>query len=246
MKMLLEILNMVVVPVGAGLVANRILYGTGLSLGKARVLGTLAATTTLLVIALLLLPVPDLPLLASLQAGATVGLGLIGLIGWFKLVLNVLARRPDAWLDRALPLLSMAGICLIVAIITSRSREQLLTVGGALLLAAVLHNAIGYFFGYWLTRALRLDETTCRTIAIEVGMQNGGMASGLAMSVLKSADAALAPAIFGPWMNISGSILASWWRRRPVARSLSVKANEGEDRFAPHPRPTLQNSINEK
>jgi BASS family bile acid:Na+ symporter len=48
-------------------------------------------------------------------------------------------------------------------------------------------------------------------------MQNGGMASGLAMSVLKSADAALAPAIFGPWMNISGSILASWWRKRPVS-----------------------------
>ena len=80
----------------------------------------------------------------------------------------------------------------------------------------MLHNAIGYFLGYWLARAARLDEITCRTVAIEVGMQNGGMASGLAMSVLKSADAALAPAIFGPWMNISGSVLASWWRKRPA------------------------------
>jgi BASS family bile acid:Na+ symporter len=56
-------------------------------------------------------------------------------------------------------------------------------------------------------------------------MQNGGMASGLAMSVLKSADAALAPAIFGPWMNISGSVLASWWRKRPAsAQSAAAEA----------------------
>jgi BASS family bile acid:Na+ symporter len=119
-------------------------------------------------------------------------------------------------MDRVLPLVSMTGICLIIAIITARSRERLLSVGAALIVAAMLHNAIGYLFGYWLARAVRLDEITCRTIALEVGMQNGGMASGLAMGVLKSADAALAPAIFGPWMNISGSILASWWRRRPV------------------------------
>jgi BASS family bile acid:Na+ symporter len=104
----------------------------------------------------------------------------------------------------------------IIAIITARSRDRLLVVGPALVLAAILHNAVGYVLGYWLARAVRLDESTCRTIAVEVGMQNGGMATGLAMTVLKSADAALAPAIFGTWMNISGSVLASWWRRRPV------------------------------
>jgi BASS family bile acid:Na+ symporter len=127
----------------------------------------------------------------------------------------------------------MAGICLIIAIITARSRERLLTVGGALILAAMLHNAVGYLLGYWLARAVRLDEITCRTIAIEVGMQNGGMASGLAMGVLKSADAALAPAIFGPWMNISGSILASWWRRRPVAGAAPATRTEGHEPSPP-------------
>ena len=54
---------------------------------------------------------------------------------------------------------------------------------------------------------------------VEVGMQNGGMASGLAMNVLKSAPAALAPAIFGPWMNVSGSVLATWWHRKPVGHN---------------------------
>jgi BASS family bile acid:Na+ symporter len=52
-------------------------------------------------------------------------------------------------------------------------------------------------------------------VAIEVGLQNAGMASGLAIGVLKSPMAALPPAVFGPWMNMSGAVLASWWARRP-------------------------------
>jgi BASS family bile acid:Na+ symporter len=132
-------------------------------------------------------------------------------------------------MDKTLPFISMAGICLILAIITARSRDRLLVVGPALILAAVLHNAIGYILGYWLARAARLDESACRTIAVEVGMQNGGLATGLAMSVLQSADAALAPAIFGTWMNISGSILASWWRRRPVLPNEPVASSHSLD-----------------
>ena len=91
-----------------------------------------------------------------------------------------------------------------------------MAVGFMLIVAAVLHNSIGYFLGYWAAKAARLDERSCRTVAIEVGMQNGGMATGIAMDVLKSTSAALAPAIFGPWMNISGSVLATWWRRKPT------------------------------
>jgi BASS family bile acid:Na+ symporter len=117
-------------------------------------------------------------------------------------------------MDKTLPVVSVAGICLIIAIITARSRDQLLTSGPLLILAAMIHNATGYGLGYWGARAARLNVIDSRTVAVEVGMQNGGMASGIAMGVLRSAKAALAPAIFGPWMNISGSILASYWRRR--------------------------------
>jgi BASS family bile acid:Na+ symporter len=60
-----------------------------------------------------------------------------------------------------------------------------------------------------------MSERDCRTIAIEVGMQNGGLASGLAKEMGKMATVGLAPAIFGPLMNITGSILASWWHRKP-------------------------------
>jgi len=118
------------------------------------------------------------------------------------------------WLHRALSLLAMSAICLIIAIITSLSRDQLLNVGLALVAAAIIHNGFGYILGYGGAWLLGLEETDRRTVAIEVGLQNGGMASGLAINVLGSTDAALAPAIFGPWMNMSGSMLASWWRSR--------------------------------
>jgi len=61
-----------------------------------------------------------------------------------------------------------------------------------------------------------MPEKDRRTLAFEVGMQNGGLASGLALQMGKVATVGLAPAIFGPLMNITGSTLASWWRTKPT------------------------------
>ena len=61
-----------------------------------------------------------------------------------------------------------------------------------------------------------LDKNSARSVAFEVGLQNGGMASGLASAMGKLATVGLAPAIFIVWMNVSGSILANYWRKRPV------------------------------
>ncbi len=138
-------------------------------------------------------------------------------------VLQMLKWRGP-WLDRALSIMAMAAICFIIAIITSLSRDKLLSVGLLLIGAAILHNTVGYVLGYTGAWMAGLDETARRTVAIEVGLQNGGMASGLAVTVLNSPDTALAPAIFGPWMNMSGSMLASWWRERPVASSVASAA----------------------
>jgi BASS family bile acid:Na+ symporter len=218
--MMLEILNMVIVPVVAGLAAHVILYGKDPRLNQARLLGMLSVAAFGLAVGTVFVPGEWLGFTSALKGGAVVGFGLIGLVTVTKLIVNTWRGGPENWMDRVLPVVSMAGICFIIAIITARSREKLLTVGFALIGAAMLHNGIGYLLGYWAARAARLNETDCRTVAFEVGMQNGGMASGLAMNVLKSAEAALAPAIFGPWMNVSGSVLASWWhRRRPVDRA---------------------------
>ena len=118
-----------------------------------------------------------------------------------------------------MPLVSMGGIAIIITIITAVGRDSLLTIGIALFGAAVLHNLAGYLFGYWACRLFKMGEKDCRTIALEVGMQNGGLASGIALEMGKVATVGLAPAIFGPWMNISGSALAWWWRRRPANNS---------------------------
>lgn len=216
-KMFIEILNMVLVPVISGLIANRILYSPSARWSKAAPLAALGIGSVAMGAAWVF---SSVNFLGALQSGAALGLVLIGITALAKLFLNVIAGRPLTWMDRLLPVVSMAGICVILTIITSRSRDKLLTVGAALIVAAMIHNAVGYLLGYWLSRAVRMDEITSRTIAIEVGMQNAGLASSLAMTVLNSAEAALAPAIFGPWMNISGALLAGWWRRRPVRKDL--------------------------
>ncbi|MHC4582332.1 MAG: bile acid:sodium symporter family protein [Planctomycetota bacterium] len=219
LKMMFGIINMIIVPIVAGLIANRILYSRHKVFSSGAVLAVIGLACILLAVGIgLFAPAAVLTYDdASLQKdGFVVGLSLIGVVALAKLVISVWLRGPENWMDKALPIVSMAGICYIIAIITARSRDDLMTVGAYLIAAAIIHNFVGYILGYWFARAARLDESSCRTVAFEVGMQNGGMASGLAMNVLKSAPAALAPAIFGPWMNVSGSVLSTWWHRKPA------------------------------
>ena len=115
-----------------------------------------------------------------------------------------------------MPIISMAGIALIIVVITSAGRDSLLLVGPMLILAVLMHNMSGYFLGYWSARALRMNEKDCRTIAIEVGLQKAGLGSSLALALGKLATVGLAAAIFAPVMNITGSSLALWWRNRPL------------------------------
>mgnify|MGYP001255402664 CR=1 FL=1 len=214
--MMLSIVNMIIVPVLAGLIANRILYSKSRWANRKGLLSVLAAAgfgVAVLTIALYS-RLPDF--IVSFRDGIIIGTALIGAVAMTKLIVSLVLGRSGNWMDRVLPVVSMAGICLIIAIITAQSREDLLTVGALLIAAVIIHNSVGYILGYWLSRLVRLDERTCRTVAIEVGLQNGGMASALAVKVLGSNAAALAPAIFGPWMNISGSVLATWWHGKPI------------------------------
>ena len=122
-----------------------------------------------------------------------------------------------AVIDRILSILSMCGICFTLLALTAPSRDVFAAAGVAIVAAAVLHNTIGYLSGYWLVRPMGrfvgMGETEARTVAIEVGMQNGGMAGALSISVLGSAVAALPANVFSIWMNFSGSVLASHWSR---------------------------------
>jgi BASS family bile acid:Na+ symporter len=128
-------------------------------------------------------------------------------------LINRYAHKLARKLVRVLPFLAMFSICIIIAITIAVSREDLIVMGFALFGASLCHNAAGFSLGYWGARATGLDKRESRTVAIEVGMQNGGMATGLAFNVLSSAKAAMASAVFGPWAAVAGSALASYWRR---------------------------------
>jgi BASS family bile acid:Na+ symporter len=124
---------------------------------------------------------------------------------------STLTRR----IEPILPLLSTIAIVLLIAAIVAGSQHNLATLGPVIVLAVILHNAIGLFCGYWGARALGFDESVCRTLAIEVGMQNSGLAAQLGKTYF-SVLAALPGALFSVWHNISGSLLASWWQSRPA------------------------------
>ncbi|WP_082632331.1 bile acid:sodium symporter family protein [Algoriphagus resistens] len=132
------------------------------------------------------------------------------------LIFNYFLQGKAKWLDDLMPIISMAAIALILVVIVAAGRDSLLDIGPLLIILVVVHNLAGYMLGYWASRLLRLSEKDCRTIAIEVGMQNGGLASGIAKEMGKIATVGLAPAVFGPLMNVTGSILASYWHKKPI------------------------------
>ena len=117
-------------------------------------------------------------------------------------------------IEAYLPLAATSAIILIIAIITALNAEQFSQIGLSLLIAVALHNLIGLFTGYSFAKWLGYQSRECRTMAIEVGMQNSGLAVALAIKHF-SAAAALPGAIFSIWHNLSGSTLAFFWSKRP-------------------------------
>jgi len=185
----------------------------------------LALSVTITAVSTMLAPFVT-PLLMKLLAGAFVEINTLDMMfEIFQMVIipigagllfNHFLSGKLKWLDNAMPLVSMASIAFIIVIITAAGRQSLLTIGPALILVVLLHNLCGYTLGYWSGRLFKMNERDCRTIAIEVGMQNAGLASGLAKAMGKIATVGLAPAIFGPMMNTTGSILASYWHKKPI------------------------------
>ncbi len=115
-------------------------------------------------------------------------------------------------LDDLLPLFSMGVIAWIVGVITALNHDQLESMPAALMLCVLLLNASGLFFGYRGAAFAGQSVQRCRTVGIEVGMQNSGLAVALAVAHF-SPLAALPAAMFSIWHNISGPLLASFWRR---------------------------------
>lgn len=126
------------------------------------------------------------------------------------------------WLGRVMPIVSMVGILIMTVLTVAAGRDRLIEVGGLLIVACILHSTAGFVLGYAVCRLLRRDVQTCRTIALEVRLQNAGMATGLAKELGKVATLGLVPIVFGPVMNVIASVLANWWRGNPAEDAVGV------------------------
>ena len=160
-------------------------------------------------------------MLSTLKPGLILGFGLTAMVSLVKVMVRKLSG-PENWMDKILPTLSMVAILLFVTIVVALNRDKLLVVGLLLVAASAIHNFIGYVLGYWGSRMAGLSIQDSRTLSIEVALKNGGLGMGLALDALNNANAALAPIVFGKWMNISGSALANYWRGRPMGEEVIV------------------------
>ena len=129
------------------------------------------------------------------------------------LAINTFFGRFLAAAQRIFPLVSVMSIVLIIAIIVALNHSRLGNIGLALVLAVACHNALGLLTGYWVPKLFGLNTKTCKTIAIEVGMQNSGLAVALATKYF-AASAALPGALFSLWHNLTGSALAAYFSKK--------------------------------
>jgi BASS family bile acid:Na+ symporter len=220
-SMMLDILNMIILPIVAGFIFN--LFSKGKESGRSKVLQLLSYTFIIILTTLVYAKSKEAGFSAFLIQFAKS-------MGWFFLLplvgaifLSKFIAGDNKFMEKILSLMSMVGIAFIVTIITASGRDSLLKVGALLVVTSLMHNLTGYTLGYWLSWLVGMPEKDRRTIAFEVGMQNGGLASGLALQMGKLATVGLAPAIFGPLMNITGSVLANFWRSKPVDEDIKVR-----------------------
>ena len=222
--MMISILNMLFIPVFAGIIINKILYGNLTWTKKDLNIGIMAIFSFLVGFILLFIPFPAI--LKSLKTGLI-------LIAWAIAIVSVtviVIRRtkgPLNWMDIVLPKLSLGAIMLYIVIVAAHNKATLLSIGPALFIATIVHNLLGFISGYSLSKAFGFSEADARAITMEVGTKNAGLAVGLAYDVLKSTAAALAPLIFGTWMNISASSLATFWSQR-VPRAKEPKVGKAK------------------
>ena len=131
------------------------------------------------------------------------------------LLINRIFGKHTQRINDVLPTVSVTAICLIVAAVVSHNSEKILSTGMVIFAVVILHNLLGYLCGYIIGILFKMDLPRKKAIAIEIGMQNSGLATTLAGTTFPDLAMATVPgAIFSVWHNISGAILAGWFNRR--------------------------------
>jgi len=185
--------------------------------------GDLALSVGMTATSTLLAPVLT-PLLVWLMAGTMVDVDTLGMLLSIvyvviaPIICGLLCQRFLPQMTKCvvpyLPALSSIAIAMVVGIVVSHNADRLL-VGGLLVVVVVMvHNLLGLSIGYLLGRLLRLTRPKCVALSIEVGMQNSGLASSLAVLHFAAFPFATIPgAVFSVWHNISGAMAAKLYQR---------------------------------
>jgi BASS family bile acid:Na+ symporter len=211
-KMMLDIFEMMILPIIAGFIFN--LYNIGKADRKSKTIQMISYFVIILLANIIYMKVHKTDFAGYLKESAFSLTIFFLLPAVAAIVLKYFLKGDQKVIKKVLSMLSMAGIAIIVTVITAAGRDSLLSVGALLLVLVIIHNLAGYLLGYSVAWIFRMPEQDRRTIAFEVGMPNAGLASGLAMTIGNIATVGLAPAVYGPLMNVTGSTLASWWRTR--------------------------------
>lgn len=186
--------------------------------------GDVALSVGMTILSTLLAPIAT-PLLVYALGGAWVKVSLSAMVisvvkvVLIPVVLGILLHRifekQIAEIKEFLPLVSVVSIVMIIAGIVASNREKVITSGALVLGIVILHNLIGMAVGLLIAKLLKIDYPRSTAIAIEVGMQNSGLAVSLATANFASNPLATLPgAIFSVWHNIAGSIFAGIRRKR--------------------------------
>ena len=131
------------------------------------------------------------------------------------LLINSLFGKYTGKIKDALPAVSVTAICLIVASVVSHNSAKILSTGLIVFAVVILHNLLGYLCGYLIGILFKMDLPRKKAIAIEIGMQNSGLATSLAGSAFPDLAMATVPgAIFSVWHNISGAVLAGFFSKK--------------------------------
>lgn len=150
-----------------------------------------------------------MPVSASDMAMSIVKMVLVPVVA--GLALRLLLPKIVNKILPALPWISTLGISCVVIGVVAPSTEQIQQAGWIVFAAVVLHNVSGYALGYVFSALSRTSRRVSRTVSIEVGMQNSGLAATLAGTYF-SPVAALPAAIFSIWHNLSGALLSVIYR----------------------------------
>lgn len=174
-------------------------------LGLYQALGNQTITVDTLAMFLSIVKVVVLPILAGIIINKLFSNFTNKIIGW-------------------LPVISCIAICIIIGTVIDANSNKLFEFGPIIILVIILHNIFGYGLGFIAGKIFKMNIDQTKTMSIEIGMQNSGLATSLANTCFTAIPLATVPgAIFSAWHNISGALLATYLRTKKINKVYSYR-----------------------